>query len=178
VRRSRAHRAFTTLELMIAIAIIAILAVLALGVMAHLRSRAQRVQCMANLKSLYTATELYRQQNGNWPQVMVDRSSDDAGQQYAQQWVAALQPFGATHKTWICPALQQLLGNPDYTDPEFMRVDYFAMPFDDKPLTPHEWARQPWFVERANAHGEGVLIIFTDGSISDSATLIREAKGE
>ena len=163
---------------MIAIAIVAILAVLIAGAVGHLRSRAQRVQCMANLKSLCAATELYRQQHGQWPQIVVDRSADDSGQQYAQQWIGALAPFGASAKTWICPSLQQLLGNPDYTEPDSMRVDYFAMPFDDKPTTPHEWPRQPWFIERADAHGNGVLIIFTDGSISDSTTLIREATGK
>ena len=163
---------------MIAVATVAILAVLIVGAVGRLRSRAQRLQCIANLKSLYAASELYRQQKGNWPQVVVDRSSDDSAQQYAQQWIAALEPFGASRKTWICPAIQQLIGNPDYNDPDLIRVDYFAMPFDDKPMTPHEWARQPWFIERANAHGDGILIIFTDGSISDSTALIREAKGE
>jgi hypothetical protein len=52
------------------------------------------------------------------------------------------------------------------------------MPFDDKPTTPHEWARHPWFAERHNAHGEGQLIIFADGSITDLGAVIREAQGK
>ena len=177
-RRSRAKGGFSFLQLLIAIAIIAILAVLVAGAVGGLRRRANRVQCMANLKSLHAACELYRQQKEQWPQVMVDTSADDSAQQYAQQWIAALEPFGVTRKTWICPETQQLLGNPDYTHPDLIRVDYFAMPFDDKPTTPHEWPRHPWFVERDSAHGQGQLIIFADGSISDLGSVIKEAQGK
>ena len=42
------------------------------------------------------------------------------------------------------------------------------MSFDDKPTTPHKWPRQPWFIETANVHGNGNLIIFTDGSVGQS----------
>lgn len=177
VRRSRASRGFTIFELLIGIAILAIVAVLIVAAVGGLRGRAHRVQCMANLKSLYAGGELYRQQNEQWPQIAVDPSSGDGARQYAQQWIAALEPFGVARKTWICPEIQQLLGNPDYTQPESVRVDYFAMPFDDKPDTPHEWPRQPWFVERGNAHGGGNLIIFTDGSISDLQTVLKQGGG-
>ena len=67
--------------------------------------------------------------------------------------------------------MQDLLHNPDYSKPENARADYFAMPFDNKPTTPHQWPRQPWFVETADVHGNGNLIIFTDGSISDLKTV-------
>ncbi len=177
-RQSRAEGGFSLLQLLIALAIIAILVVLVAGAVGGLRRRANRVQCMANLKSLHAACELYRQQREQWPQIKVDTSADDSAQQYALQWIAALEPFGASRKTWICPEMQQALGNPDYHDPELVRVDYFAMPFDAKPLTPHEWPRQPWFAERDNAHGQGQLIIFADGSISDLATVIKEAQGK
>ena len=50
------------------------------------------------------------------------------------------------------------------------------MPFDDKPMTPYQWPRQPWFVESADVHGQGQLIIFTDGSISDMKTVLAESK--
>lgn len=157
-------RGFTVLELCTVVAIIAILAVLVLGAAGAMRSRARREQCMANLKSLYLGTELYLQQNNEWPQIQVK----DDEQAFAQAWIAALQPFDVPLKTWICPEIQQLLGNPDYLQPENARIDYFPMPFDNKPLTPHEWPTQPWFIERGNLHGKGCLIIFTDGSIVGS----------
>jgi hypothetical protein len=52
------------------------------------------------------------------------------------------------------------------------------MPFDDKPMTPHQWPRQPWFVENANVHGNGQLIIFTDGSIADLLSLVKSEEVE
>jgi hypothetical protein len=63
------------------------------------------------------------------------------------------------------------LGNPDLSDPNNVRIDYAATTFDDKPLTPHQWPKQPWFAEGGDVHGHGNLIIFTDGSISDLRTV-------
>lgn len=159
------------LELCVVIVIIAILATLLLPVLSSMRARAQRVQCMANLRSLYTAAESFVQQNGSWPQISMADDSDAADQLYATRWISALSPFGPTQKTWICPTIQSLLQNPDLTKPENLRVDYIASAFDDKPMTPHQWPRQPWFAEAGDVHGNGNLIIFTDGSISDLNTI-------
>jgi hypothetical protein len=82
-----------------------------------------------------------------------------------------LEPFQVSRKTWICPTIQNLLGNPDLTDTTKTRVDYIPVPFDDKPTSPHMWPRQPWFVENGDVHGNGNLVIFTDGSISDLGTI-------
>lgn len=154
--------------------VIGILAILLLPAISGIRARAQRTQCMANLRSLYVATESYVQQNGNWPQITMN-DSDTAEQEYAREWIAALKPFGVSEKTWICPTIQNLLGNPDYLKPENARVDYIPMAFDDKQFTSHQWAKQPWFAESGDMHGHGNLIIFTDGSISDIQTLARSA---
>jgi prepilin-type N-terminal cleavage/methylation domain-containing protein len=164
---------FTLLELLIVIGVIAILAGIMFPVVSTMRARAQRVQCMSNLRNLHIAANLYVQQNGSWPQILVDSDDDDGQQDYARAWIAALAPFGLTQKAWICPTIQGLLQNPDYFQPENMRVDYYAMPFDDKPTTPYQWPRQPWFIETADVHGNGNLIIFTDGSISDLKTVLR-----
>ncbi len=172
----RRHRAvgFTVLELLVVLAIIGILALLMLPVISGFRARAQRIQCMSNLRSLYTATELFIQQNGSWPQIVMS-DSDSAETEYANAWIAALTPFGPTQKTWICPTIQNLLNNPDLTDSNNVRVDYVATTFDDKPTTPHQWPRQPWFAEVGDVHGHGNLIIFTDGSISDLKTVAAAA---
>jgi type II secretory pathway pseudopilin PulG len=167
---TRGKVAFTLFELLIALVIVAILSILLLPAISAIRARAQRVQCMANLRSLYTATELYLQQNGSWPQISMP-DSDSGDDDYAAAWIAALQPFGPSQKTWICPTIQNLLGNPDLSDPTNVRVDYTAMMFDDKPTTPHRWPQTPWFAEVGDVHGHGNLIIFTDGSISDLRTV-------
>jgi type II secretory pathway pseudopilin PulG len=164
--KHQSARAFTLLEVGTAAVVIAILLTLLLPVFAKFRARAQRVQCTANLKSLYVAAESYIQEHGSWPQIGVSAGESDE-QDYAQQWIAALRPFGPTEKTWICPTVQALLEDPDYMKAENARVDYIATTFDAKPGTPHQWSRQPWFAEMADAHGHGNLIIFTDGSVSD-----------
>ncbi len=163
-RRSAA--AFTLLELLIALVIIGILITLLIPVYGHLRERAQKVQCMANLRGLYVGTEAYIQRNGSWPQIFIKNYEVD--EDYANAWVAALAPFGIERSAWICPTIQEQLHNPDYNDPAKARLDYVSTGFDDKPTSPHQWPRQPWFIETGDVHGNGNLIIFTDGSIVET----------
>ncbi len=160
---------FTLLEISVAIAVVLILVTLTLPIISSMRARAQLSQCTLNLRSLYIAADLFVQQNGSWPRVAQDANSST--EIYANAWVKMLEPFSAPRKTWICPTVQELMGNPDYATPDVARIDYFPMPFDDKPTTPHEWPRQPWFLESADVHGNGPLIIFTDGSVSDLRTV-------
>jgi type II secretory pathway pseudopilin PulG len=163
---------FSFLEICIVLVVIGILAVLSLPVVSHFRARAQRVQCMANLRNLHAAAELYLQQNESWPQIFLNDDSDEADQNYARAWIAALRPFGPTEKTWICPTIQELLKNPDLSKPENTRLDYGVSTFDDKPATPHRWAQQPWFGEVGDVHGNGNLVVFADGSITDVKSLV------
>lgn len=173
-RRGIGSRGFTLLELGVAVVIIAILSLLVLAGVSKLRARAQRVRCATNLRNLGVAGNLYIDQHGSWPQIKQSRDSDP--KEHAQAWIDALAPFGATRQTWICPEIQNLLKNPDFATAETARVDYMATPFDDKTISPREWARQPWFIERGDVHGSGNLILFTDGSISDLKTVIQGAK--
>ena len=174
-RPRRRHRfaglAFSLLELLVIVGIIAILVAVTFPVLSQLRSRAQRVQCSANLRSLHVATELFIQENGSWPQIEENDDDKDAPADFGNGWIVALKPFGVSEKTWICPTVQNQLGNPDTT--QNARVDYVATPFDDKPTTPHEWPTQPWFAEVGNVHGHGNLIVFTDGSIRDLNTIVK-----
>jgi len=156
------------------IVVIGILATLTISIISSMRARAQRVQCAANLRNLYVASESYLQQNGGWPQISRG-DSEDASEQFAMAWIAALKPFGPNERTWICPTIQESLQNPNYMTAENARIDYIPMSFDDKPMTPHQWPRMPWFLEVGDVHGNGQLIIFTDGSISDANTLIGSA---
>lgn len=162
--------AFTLLELLIVLAIIAILGTLLLPVYGHLRERAQKVQCIANLRSLHLATDLYLQRNNSWPQIFL--KNYPTAEEYANAWIAALQPFSIGRKTWICPTIQELLQNSDYIQPANARIDYISTGFDDKPTSPHQWPRQPWFIETGDVHGNGNLLIFTDGSIAETKDLL------
>lgn len=169
--------AFSLLELLVVIVVIAILATLLIPVISTMKARAQRVQCMANLRSLYVGASLYLQQNGGWPQIVMG-DSDTEELQFANDWIKALQPFGPTQKTWICPTVQDLMGNPDLSDPNNVRIDYVPTSFDNKPTTPNQWPRQPWFGEGGDVHGNGNLIIFTDGSIQDLNTAAKKSGGQ
>lgn len=164
---------FTLTELVVVIGIVAVLAGLLFPAASAVRGRAQRVQCTNNLRNLYIATNLYVQQNGSWPQISMGGGGGTGFPDYARAWIAALGPFGPTQQTWICPTMQALLGNPDLRQPDNVRVDYYAMAFDEKPTSPYEWPRQPWFIETADVHGNGNQIIFTDGSVSDLKTVIK-----
>src|SRR5207302_9880583 len=97
----------------IVIGIIGILAVLSLPVIGKLRARAQRLQCMVNLRNLHVAAALYVQDNNQWPQI-VSGSEDEDDSSYAREWIAALAPYHLEKKSWICPTTQSFLGNPDY----------------------------------------------------------------
>ncbi|CAN5500796.1 hypothetical protein BH18VER1_BH18VER1_07730 [soil metagenome] len=167
-----AARAFTVLELLIAVGIVAILGGLLVMALGGLRSRAQRAQCMANLRSLHVAASLYVQENDQWPQVYTVANKDKSDEEFAELWIAALEPFGIARKAWICPTIQNDLGNPDYSTPAEARIDYIATAFDDKPTSPGQWPNQPWFIERGKVHGKGNLIIFADGSVVQSDELI------
>ncbi len=170
LNRARAARAFTLLELMTVLVIIGIFVAIGLGVYGNLLGRARRAQCTANLRQLHVAAAQYVQQNGNWPQIR--RVDYPVAQDYANAWVDALSPFGVPRSTWICPSIQEALRS-DYTNPENARIDYVAMNFDDKPMTPHQWQTQPWFVEVGDVHGNGNLMIFADGSVSDLNTVAK-----
>ena len=166
----RTAYAFTLLELLIVLTIIGILATLLIPVYGHMRARAQKVQCMANLRGLYVGTDLYVQKNGSWPQIFLKNFT--TGEDYANAWIGALEPFGVERRTWICPTIQELLHSPDYNNPALARIDYVSTGFDDKPTSPHQWPRQPWFIETGDVHGNGNLIIFTDGSIAETNNVL------
>lgn len=168
-----ARAAFSVMELLVVIAVIGILVVLVLPVVSSVRERAQRANCTANLKTLATGVNLYIQQNGNWPQ-MDQTTASGTDEQIADWWVHQLEPFRVSRKSWICPTIQNLLGNPDYNQPENARRDYLSTFFDNKPMTPFEWPTQPWFIESGDVHGNGNLMIFPDGSVSDLKTVVKQ----
>jgi len=161
---ARRVEAFTVLELMTVIVIIAILAVMLTPAVGTLRTQSDKVQCIANLRNLYVAANAYVQQNQHWPQIS---TSLMASGQYDEQWIEILLPLGIPRSGWVCPTSQRLMGNPDITNTQSPRADYIATPFDDKTMTPFMWSSMPWFSERGNSHGNGNLIIFTNGSVRE-----------
>jgi prepilin-type N-terminal cleavage/methylation domain-containing protein/prepilin-type processing-associated H-X9-DG protein len=65
---AKKNKGFTLIELLVVIAIIAILAAMLLPVLAAAKSRAQRVQCLSNLRQLQTSWLMYcNEQNDGLP---------------------------------------------------------------------------------------------------------------
>jgi prepilin-type N-terminal cleavage/methylation domain-containing protein len=156
--------AFSLIELMTVVVVLSILAVMVAGMIGGLQERAAHTRCVANLKNLYASTSLYIQERGSWPQVDFKLLQVDE-KDYARAWIEALSPFGLAQINWICPSIQKGLDDPDLADPENLRVDYIANPFDSRPIAPYEFSTQPWFAERGDPHGKGNLVILTNGRI-------------
>ncbi len=137
----------------------------------QVRIRTDKVNCMNNLRQLYVGANAYVQEYGSWPQVnpVLAQSGMNA---YEEAWIEDFLPFGIGRGTWICPTIQRELGGPDYTQSANYRADYFAMPFDARHVTPFSWPTYPWFVERGNVHGNGNLIIQSNGQVVELSQMI------
>ena len=157
----------TLLELLTVIVVILILAAMLLPAISNMASRMDRAKCTMNLRGLHVATEFYLQDHKQWPQIDPKLANDHESDAYAKLWMDTLRPYKISKEAWHCPTVQKLLVGdlaPDPAKPK-ERIDYYPTPFDDKEITPHLWAEQPWFIERGAVHGEGNLMIFPDGSV-------------
>jgi len=162
VRKPTLIGAFTLIELLTVMVVIMILATMLTSVVVELRGRADQAKCTQNLKNLYTGAAVYVTQQGSWPQISPMKGNSST---FAKAWVEALEPYGISHINWLCPTVQRVLGDPDYTTGNNYRIDYLPNSFDDKPRTPFQWEHQPWFAERGAVHGHGNLMIWTNGQI-------------
>lgn len=155
-------RGFTLLEVMTVMVVLAILFVLAIPSFSYLRAKAERAKCVNNLHNLYAAGTAYLTDHGSWPQIKSDDLEDPA---YPQNWIAAFTPYKISRAGWICDTIQRALGNPPYWESGQARIDYIGTPFDDTPNAPMQWPNHPWFIERGDVHGNGNLILFSNGSV-------------
>lgn len=170
--RNSARGGFSLLEVMTVLVIILILAVMLLQASTGWRAKADQARCIENLKSLYVGATNYILEQGHWPQISTDLIAD-GGAPYAQAWREALAPYGISRQTWLCPTIQQSLGQPDVEMPSKARTDYLATPFDDKANTPYRWSTQPWFIEKGASHPGGNLMIFEDAQVMTIQQAVR-----
>ena len=170
-RFKRNHFAFSLVEILAVIAIIGILVILVLPNYNQWLAKAAQAKCMSNMRSIHIALASYLNDNGNiWPQ----GPSPIKGYEWANFWVKCLEPQGVSAKTWECPAIYRMLGNPPRNTITSDSIHYIPTMFDDKPGTALRWPTQPWLIERADAHGYGALICFTDGSIKPFRKVLAE----
>jgi prepilin-type N-terminal cleavage/methylation domain-containing protein len=170
---SRGPHGFTLMELMTVMVLMAMLFALSFPAMSFMRGKAERAKCVNNLHALYAAGTAYVTDYNSWPQVDTDELENPA---YAQAWIDAFTPYHLTRINWICPTIQNQLGDPAYGDNEHARIDYIPTPFDTTPRSPMRWPHHPWFIERGDMHGDGNLIIFANGQIETMNEVKKNAK--
>ena len=162
---------FTLLEVLAATLIIAVLAVLVAPNYNSWLAKAAQARCMANMRSIHVGLGAHLNDNKDiWPQ----GPSLLEGKPWAEFWIRTLQPQGITQRTWECPAIHRMLGSPSRDQITSESVHYIPTMFDNIPGTARRWPSQPWLVERADAHGSGALICFTDGSIKPFRKVLAE----
>ncbi len=169
-KRAR-RRAFTILEVLVAVLIIAILGAFVAPNYNSWLAKAAQARCMANMRSIHIGLGAYLNDHKDvWPQ----GPSLLEGKPWAEFWIRTLEPQGIAQKTWECPAIYRMLGNPPRDQITSESVHYLPTMFDDQPGTARRWPTQPWLVERADAHGSGALLCFTDGSIKPFNKVLAE----
>ena len=164
-------QAFTLLELMTVLTVVGILVAMSLPLLSEFQGRAQKAKCIGNLRSLHVATNLYVSDNQHWPQLAIATYGNTSA---AQAWINALKPYGLLQINWVCPSIQQALHSPDLSDPTNTRVDYVGSAFNPKPNAPFAQARQPWYIESSDIHGNGQEILFPDGHVEEAVDIIRQ----
>ena len=125
----------------------------------RLRERARSIKCAGNLKNLFVAANGYIQDNNQWPQII---GMDVASEPFADAWLEKLKPYNISKQNWFCPTIEAELGTNNKMP---FRLDYIPTPFGAKPIAPYLWPNHPWFAERGSVHGNGNLIILTNGSV-------------
>jgi type II secretory pathway pseudopilin PulG len=155
---------------MTVLVIVFILVTMLFPVVRGVQGKAERQNCVSNLRSLYSAASAHVQDQGDWPQVEAKNVHQPG---YALAWRQALAPYGIAPLNWICPSVQRELHNPDYAKPTSARIDYLATPFGPGKLTPYKWPTHPWFVERGDVHGDGQLVIFANSEVRSLKEIFR-----
>jgi type II secretory pathway pseudopilin PulG len=159
------------MELMTTIVVIGILLAMLIPAFNYVRARAEMGGCTNNLKTLYTAGVTHITEHGHWPQIS---ERNMRSPEFHKEWIGKFERYGVARSNWVCPSIQRLLKAPDLQ--KYPRVDYVGTTFDDKPMSAYQWPHHPWFIENGSMHGDGNLVIFTNGQIKTMRDIQRDTR--
>jgi prepilin-type N-terminal cleavage/methylation domain-containing protein len=177
------RRGFTLLETLLVIATVAVLIAILLPSLSRSRDSARQIKCLANLKSLREATEMYRNENNElfpFAESMADlypvgiRAPFDALSGYLSIVLPSSpeQPVKGPDPLW-CPA-DRLEINPS-------GLSYLYMPWDLMAMWPGDQARkqrgasvalgnapdEPLFMENLRRHNANVIgVVDVKGAVT------------
>jgi len=168
MRHAKKPPAFTIVEVLAVVLLVLILVAFVVPNYRPLIERAQGVICKSHMRTIRLAMDHYLNDHGEvWPQA----PSPEELRAWSDFWIAALAPYGVTPATWQCPTIRGMLRDANDEGPI---LHYTPAMFDPTPGVARRWSTQPWLVEIANAHGQGALVCFPDGSIKSFNQILSE----
>ena len=171
VMARRDRHAFALLELVAVLLVISILVVLFVPNYRDYLRRAGEVRCSSNMRAINIGLRGYLQDHGSvWPQgpSVVEEKLWEAF------WLKTLVPYGISDRTWLCPTIEGAFAAGGKKPSDRPKLHYIPTMFTDEPDMANRWATQPWLIERSDAHGNGPLICFPDGSIKSARRVVAE----
>lgn len=159
--------AFTLLETAAVLLILSILALLIIPNYQRIIASAQQVQCASNMRSIRAGLSFYMEDHkGIWPQ-----GPPPGDPAWAAYWISTLVPYDINQRTWQCPTIRGQLKESGETE---MGIHYVPTMFEPTPNIANRWPTQPWLIEVGDAHGNGPLICFPDGSVKPFSKVLAE----
>ena len=154
----RSNSAFTLLEMLAAVSIVLILVAMIYPAVEKITPKAEMAVCMNNLRNLRVAFSVYSTEG--WPQIP---QGIILGSNEEQRWWVEQTKKDLPEKSWLCPTITRLFKSSSEKDRPI--IHYLPTPFSAQPGKANKNAQMPWFIEIANAHGNGNLLIRQNGNV-------------